>query len=37
MTAPREMQFLLAGPEKWVLTKLAAYVPRGIRSNHLTV
>jgi len=37
MTAPREMQFLLAEPERWVLTKLAAYVPRGIRSNHLTV
>jgi len=37
MTAPREMQFLLAGPEKRVLTALAAYVPRTIRSNHLTV
>ena len=37
MTAPREMQFLLAGPEKRVLTWLAAYIPRTIRSNHLTV
>src|SRR5882672_7205868 len=37
MTAPREMGFLLAGPEKRVLTALAAYVPRTIRSNHLTV
>lgn len=37
MTAPREMQFLLAGPEKRFLTALAAYVPRTIRSNHLTV
>ena len=37
MTAPREMGFLLAGPEKRVLTALAGYVPRTIRSNHLTV
>lgn len=37
MTAPREMQFVLAAPEKRFLTWLAAYVPRGIRSNHLTV
>ena len=37
MTAPREMQFLLAGPEKRVLTALAGYVPRTMRSNHLTV
>jgi len=37
MTAPREMQFLLAGPEKRLLTALAAHVPRSIRSNHLTV
>src|SRR6266850_1928860 len=37
MTAPREMQFLLAAPEKRLLTALAAYVPRTIRSNHLTV
>jgi len=37
MTAPREMQFLLAGPEKRILTALARYVPRTIRSNHLTV
>ena len=37
LTAPREMQFLLAGPEKRFLTALAAYVPRTIRSNHLTV
>ena len=37
MTAPREMQFLLAGPEKRLLTALAAHVPRTIRSNHLTV
>ena len=37
MTAPREMQFLLAGPEKRLLTALTAYVPRTIRSNHLTV
>jgi len=27
MTAPREMQFLLAVPEKRLLTALAAYVP----------
>jgi len=37
MTAPREMRFLLAGPEQRFLTKLAEYVPRTIRSNHLTV
>ena len=37
MTAPREMQFLLAGPEKRLLTALAGHVPRFIRSNHLTV
>ena len=37
MTAPREMQFLLAEPEKRLLTALAAHVPRTIRSNHLTV
>jgi phosphatidylglycerophosphate synthase len=36
MTAPREMQFLLAGPERRVLHWLAARVPRRIRSNHLT-
>jgi len=37
VTAPREMQFLLARPEKRLLTALAEYVPRTIRSNHLTV
>ena len=37
MTAPREMRFLLAEPEKRLLTALAAHVPRTIRSNHLTV
>jgi phosphatidylglycerophosphate synthase len=37
MTAPREMKFLLAGPEKRLLMALAAYIPRTIRSNHLTV
>src|SRR5436190_2853698 len=36
MTAPREMQFLLAKPEQRVLTVLAQRVPRAIRSNHLT-
>ena len=36
MTAPREMSFLLAAPERWVLVRLAALVPRTIRSNHLT-
>src|SRR2546423_3649318 len=36
MTAPREMQFLLAKPEQRVLTALAQRVPRAIRSNHLT-
>src|SRR3989440_11986668 len=36
MTAPREMQFLLAQPEQRVLTALAQRVPRAIRSNHLT-
>ena len=37
MTAPRELGFLLAEPEKRLLTALAAHVPRTIRSNHLTV
>ena len=36
MTAPRELGFLLAEPEKRLLTALAAHVPRTIRSNHLT-
>ena len=36
MTATREMQFLLAGPERRVLHALAPLVPRRIRSNHLT-
>lgn len=36
MTGTREMQFLLAGPERRVLHALAARVPRRIRSNHLT-
>ena len=36
MTGAREMQFLLAAPEKRVLTWLAQRVPRRIRSNHLT-
>jgi len=36
MTATRELRFLLAGPEQRVLSRLAAHVPRTIRSNHLT-
>jgi len=32
----REMTFLLAGVERRVLLRLAAHVPRAIRSNHLT-
>ncbi len=32
----REMTFLLAGVERRVLQRLAAHVPRSIRSNHLT-
>ncbi|HXM39315.1 MAG TPA: CDP-alcohol phosphatidyltransferase family protein [Gemmatimonadales bacterium] len=36
MTGTREMQFLLAGPERRVLHALAARAPRLIRSNHLT-
>src|SRR2546427_4950168 len=35
-TAPREMTFLLAEPERRILQALAARVPRSIRSNHLT-
>jgi phosphatidylglycerophosphate synthase len=31
------MRFLLAGPERRLLTAFAAHVPRTIRSNHLTV
>jgi archaetidylinositol phosphate synthase len=38
MTTPkRELHFLLAEPEGWVLRRLATAVPRSIRSNHLTV
>ena len=37
MTAPREMRFFLAGPERRLLTAFASHVPRTIRSNHLTV
>ena len=37
MTSPRELRFLLAEPERRLLTALAARVPRTIRSNHLTV
>ncbi|MBI4421958.1 MAG: CDP-alcohol phosphatidyltransferase family protein [Gemmatimonadetes bacterium] len=37
MTATRELQFLLAEPEKRLLRALAAHVPRTIRSNHFTV
>jgi phosphatidylglycerophosphate synthase len=37
MTAPRELRFLLADPERRLLQALAARVPRTIRSNHLTV
>lgn len=37
MTAPRELRFLLAGPEQRLLRALAVRVPRSIRSNHLTV
>ncbi|MGH7530532.1 MAG: CDP-alcohol phosphatidyltransferase family protein [Gemmatimonadales bacterium] len=33
---PRELTFLLAGPERRVLRALARRVPRHIRSNHLT-
>ena len=36
MTGTREMQFLVAGPERRVLHVLAARIPRVIRSNHLT-
>jgi phosphatidylglycerophosphate synthase len=36
MTGTREMEFLLAAPERRVLHALAARVPRMIRSNHLT-
>jgi phosphatidylglycerophosphate synthase len=36
MTGTREMQFLLAAPERRVLHALAQRVPRWIRSNHLT-
>src|SRR5256886_14604944 len=36
MTAPREMQFLLAKPEQRVLTALAQRRRRPTRSNHLT-
>jgi phosphatidylglycerophosphate synthase len=35
-SSKREMTFLLAGLERPVLLWLAARVPRGIRSNHLT-
>src|SRR3989441_1488388 len=35
-TAPREMTFLLAEPERRILLRLAARVPRAIHSNHLT-
>jgi len=35
--APREMTFLLAGIERRVLQRIAARVPRSLRSNHLTV
>ena len=35
-TGKREMEFLLAGPERRILLALAARVPRTIRSNHLT-
>lgn len=34
--AQREMTFLLAGPERRVLERLARHVPRTVRSNHLT-
>lgn len=37
MTAPREMRFLLADPERRLLRSLARYVPKRIRPNHLTV
>jgi len=35
--AQREMTFLLAGIERRVLQRIAARVPRSLRSNHLTV
>jgi archaetidylinositol phosphate synthase len=35
-TATREMTFLLAEPERRVLTALARRVPRALRSNHFT-
>ena len=35
--AQREMTFLLAGIEQRVLQRIAAHVPRSLRSNHLTV
>ena len=34
--AQREMTFLLAGPERRLLERLARHVPRTVRSNHLT-
>ena len=35
-TAKREMTFLLAEPERRVLTAIARRVPRALRSNHFT-
>jgi len=37
MTAPRELRFLLAEPERRVLRAIARHVPKSIRPNHLTV
>ncbi|MCH9015967.1 MAG: CDP-alcohol phosphatidyltransferase family protein [Gemmatimonadetes bacterium] len=33
----REMTFLLAGPERTLLTAIAARIPSGLRPNHFTV
>lgn len=35
-TAKRELTFLLAKPERWLLRAIAAKLPYSIRSNHLT-
>jgi archaetidylinositol phosphate synthase len=35
--APRQMQFLLAGPEKRALRWIAARLPRAVKPDHLTL
>jgi phosphatidylglycerophosphate synthase len=37
MNAPRELTFLLAGPERRLLRALASRLPATVRPNHLTV